>query len=142
MAANGEKSFADVFEAASPSVVIVTAITVDLLPSPLSTMSYLEPFIQTDAAINPGNSGGPLVTKRGEAIGINTMTLREAQTTRASCQVGSTSSSTASARTTPSSRGWRSRRQARPTPGPPVVTRPGAASARAGPTSVQVTPAT
>jgi S1-C subfamily serine protease len=36
-------------------------------------MSYLEPFIQTDAAINPGNSGGPLVTKRGEAIGINTM---------------------------------------------------------------------
>jgi S1-C subfamily serine protease len=48
---------------------------------PLSTMSYLEPFIQTDAAINPGNSGGPLVTKCGEAIGINTMTLREAQTT-------------------------------------------------------------
>jgi len=26
---------------------------------PVSTMSYLEPFIQTDAAINPGNSGGP-----------------------------------------------------------------------------------
>jgi S1-C subfamily serine protease len=48
---------------------------------PLSTMSYLEPFIQTDAAINPGNSGGPLVTKCGEAIGINTMTLKEAQTT-------------------------------------------------------------
>jgi S1-C subfamily serine protease len=48
---------------------------------PVSTMSYLEPFIQTDAAINPGNSGGPLVTKRGEAIGINTMMLREAQTT-------------------------------------------------------------
>lgn len=48
---------------------------------PLSTMSYLQPFIQTDAAINPGNSGGPLVTKCGEAVGVNTMMLKNAQTT-------------------------------------------------------------
>lgn len=48
---------------------------------PLSTMSYLQPFIQTDAAINPGNSGGPLVTKCAEVVGINTMMLKEAQTT-------------------------------------------------------------
>jgi len=30
-------------------------------------------FIQTDANINPGNSGGPLINRRGQAIGINTV---------------------------------------------------------------------
>jgi len=46
---------------------------------PLSTMSYLRPFIQTDAAINPGNSGGPLLNACGEAVGVNTLTIKEAQ---------------------------------------------------------------
>jgi len=59
----------------SISVGVISGLARTITASGGGLVETLEDVIQTDAAINQGNSGGPLLSLKGEVIGINSATV-------------------------------------------------------------------
>lgn len=55
--------------------IVSATRTADELKTSIGLRGHAGTWIQTTAAISPGNSGGPLITKRGEVVAINTLSL-------------------------------------------------------------------
>ncbi len=58
---------------------VTTGVVSALQRSVNTPQGVLHDLIQTDAAINLGNSGGPLLDSSGEAVGMNTAVVPQAQ---------------------------------------------------------------
>lgn len=55
------------------SFALRNSVTVGVVSGIDRSVNSTYQLLQTDAAINPGNSGGPLVNRRGEVVGINSL---------------------------------------------------------------------
>lgn len=61
------------------SVGVISGLARSIVASGGGLSEKIEGLIQTDAAINAGNSGGPLLSLKGEVIGINVAMVSGAQ---------------------------------------------------------------
>ena len=79
-------TFGDSSKLAQGEEVIAIGYPLDLAGSTTITKGIVSAFrnydgvdyIQTDTSINPGNSGGALINLKGEVVGINVMSIRDA----------------------------------------------------------------